>query len=212
MDAIAILGTGKVGAILASRLAGVGWTVCLGSRDPGLAASRWNGPEVSFHGPEEAAERAALIINATPGDTSLERLGALRPHLAGKIVVDVSNAAFRGEDGFIERLLFPDSSLGERLQSALPGARVVKTLNTMSAAVMTDPGSLSVRPTAFLSADDPDAKAVVRSLLNQLGWPTAWIEDLGGIATARAAESLVLLAPHILRRRGPAPFAISISE
>lgn len=39
----------------------------------------------------------------------------------------------------------------------------------------------------------------------------AWIEDLGGITTVRASEALILLVPHIPRRHGFQPFAVSLA-
>lgn len=38
------------------------------------------------------------------------------------------------------------------------------------------------------------------------------IEDLGDITTARATEALVLLVPHVLRRTGVRPFAVSLAR
>ncbi|BFV58524.1 hypothetical protein KCMC57_up36280 [Kitasatospora sp. CMC57] len=107
-------------------------------------------------------------------------------------------------------LWYPGSSLAEQLQAALPDTRVVKTLNTMLFMVMTAPETLATPPTAYLSGDDQAAKKSVTALLGDLGWQPAWIEGLGGIATARAAEAVILLVPHILRRRGFKPFAVSL--
>ncbi len=152
------------------------------------------------------------MVNATPGDSALARMTALRTELAGKILVDVSNATTHGPDGLPADLCYPGGSLAERLQQALPATRVVKTLNTMLFPVMTDPAALSVAPTAYLSGDDADAKAVTAALLADLGWRPEWIEDLGDITTARATEALVLLVPHVLRRRGFQPFAVSLAR
>ena len=129
--------------------------------------------------------------------------------LDGKILVDVSNATERTEGG-PGPLVYPGSSLAEHLQEALPDTRVVKTLNTMLFMVMTAPGSLSHPATAFLSGDDADAKATVLGLLADLGWPAEQVLDLGGVATARGPEALILLVPDVLRARGFAPVAISI--
>lgn len=198
MTAIAVFGNGRVGSALAAGLVGAGHQVTVADRTPGSAA--------------DAARTAQVVINATPGDSTLERLSALREPLRGKILVDVSNATLDGPDGLPADLLYPDSSLAEHLQAALPDTRVVKTLNTMLYSVMAAPGSLAQPPTAFLSGADPQAKQVVRGLLADLGWHQGWITDLGGIETARATEALMLLVPHVIRSGGFAPFAVSIAR
>ncbi|TXS45142.1 NADP oxidoreductase [Streptomyces sp. uw30] len=198
MTMIAVLGNGRVGGSLALALTRAGHEVTVADRSPGSAA--------------DAARTAQIVINATPGAGSLERLIALREELRGKILVDVSNATADGPDGLPADLLYPGSSLAEQLQEALPDTRVVKTLNTMLYTVMTAPAALTQTPTAFLSGRDPEAKQVVRGLLADLSWQQEWITDLGGIETARAAEAAILFVPHVIRSSGFAPFAISITR
>ncbi|MGW4571729.1 NADPH-dependent F420 reductase [Streptomyces tendae] len=198
MDRIAVLGNGRVGGNLAAALTRVGHEVSVAGRAPGAAA--------------DSARKARVVINATPGDSSLERLTALREELRGKILVDLANATVDGPDGLPVELLYPGSSLAEQLQEALPGTHVVKTLNTMLHPVMTAPGSLAQKPTAFLSGQSAEAKQVVRGLLGDLGWQSEWVTDLGGIETARATEAAVLFVPHVIRTGGFAPFAVSIAR
>ncbi|MEU7103077.1 NAD(P)-binding domain-containing protein [Streptomyces longwoodensis] len=198
MTTIAVLGNGRVGGNLAAALTRAGHEVRVADRTPGAAA--------------EAARTARIVINATPGADSLDRLTALREDLRGKILVDVSNATVDGPDGLPADLVHPGSSLAEHLQEALPGTAVVKTLNTMLFPVMTAPAALTRAPDAFLSGDDPQAKRTVRDLLVGLGWRDEWITDLGGIRTARATEAAILFVPHVIRASGFAPFAISIAR
>lgn len=77
---------------------------------------------------------------------------------------------------------------------------------------MTAPETLATPPTVYVSGDDENAKKTVTGLLADLGWQPAWIEDLGGISTARATEAMILVVPHILRRHGFKPFAVSLSR
>ncbi|GAA2804732.1 NADPH-dependent F420 reductase [Crossiella cryophila] len=212
MTTIAILGSGRVAANLADKLGAAGHSVLIGTRNPAAATESWAGLPVTFTTAREAADRAGIVINATPGDSSPQRLRALRDVLRGKVLVDIANATRRGPDGLPGGLCFPDSSLAEVLQDALPETRVVKTLNTMLFTVMTNPRLLATPPTAFLSGADPAAKDLVRGLLGDLGWPPEWIEDLGGIDTARGTEALVLLVPALLRKHGPRPFALTIAR
>ncbi|MBL1087657.1 NAD(P)-binding domain-containing protein [Streptomyces actinomycinicus] len=198
MSTIAVLGNGRVGGNLATALTRAGHEVTVADRAPGAAA--------------DTARSAQIVINATPGAGSLERLITLREELRDKILVDVSNATVDGPDGLPAALVYPGSSLAEQLQDALPETRVVKTLNTMLFPVMTAPATLTQTPTAFLSGDDPLAKQTVRELLIGLGWHKDWISDLGGIQTARATEAAILFVPHVIRSTGFTPFAISIAR
>lgn len=174
---VAILGAGRVGGALATKLAEKGHRLILGVPNPDDASAKWNGPAVTFSDPTSAAQ---IVINATPGETSLERLSALSAQLDGKVLVDLANASRRGKDSPVGDLCYPGSSLAEKLQQALPNTRVVKTLNTMIFMVMTNPQALRVPPTAFLSGNDPAAKTSVRALLGELGWPAEWTLDLWG--------------------------------
>ena len=210
MTSIAILGSGRVAKALAAKLHEAGHAVVVGSRDPDAAQQAWEGPSVTIKGVAEAVGEADIVVNATPGDSAVDRLGALKSELDGKVLVDVSNATERGADGMPGGLVYPTSSLAEHLQEALPGTRVVKTLNTMLFMVMTAPGMLSAPPVAFLSGDDDEAKATVRALLGDLGWPEEQVLDLGGVRTARGPEAMMLLVPDVMKARGFAPFAISI--
>ncbi|MET9653410.1 NAD(P)-binding domain-containing protein [Streptomyces sp. NPDC006460] len=198
MTTIAVLGNGRVGGNLATALTRAGHQVRVADRAPGAAA--------------DASRTARIVINATPGAGSLERLAALREELRGKILVDVSNATVDGPDGLPADLIHPGSSLAEQLQGALPETHVVKTLNTMLFPVMTSPATLTQTPTAFLSGENSQAKQTVLDLLTDLGWREEWITDLGGIRTARATEAAILFVPHVIRSSGITPFAISIAR
>ena len=212
MEHIGILGSGRVATTLATGLTNGGHDVSIGSRDPETSAARWQGPPVRFTDPAQAARDSFIVINATPGQSSLDRLVALREELDGKILIDVSNATAHDPSGLPGALVYPNGSLAEHLQNALPGTRVVKTLNTMLFTVIAAPGDLSVPPTAFLSGNDGEAKLTVTGLLKDLGWQPDWIQDLGDVTTARGTEALALLVPSVIRSQGFAPFAVTIAR
>ncbi len=209
---VAVLGTGNVGTTIATALARAGHAVTAGSRDPGRRAAGWAAP-VPLAGLAEAAERAEVVVNATPGRESVELLRPLAPQLAGTVLVDVANAVEQGADGFALSLRYPEASLAEELQRALPDTRVVKTLNTLGPAeVMVAPAALATPPSAFLSGDDEAAKRVVAALLGDLGWHPEWIIDLGGLPTARVTEAFVLLVRPLVQALGPVPFGLTVAR
>ncbi|MFE2548237.1 NADPH-dependent F420 reductase [Streptomyces sp. NPDC059355] len=214
MAGIGILGAGRVGTDLAGKLSAAGHHVTLGTRNPGDTAARTAGPDprIVFADQRTTARTTDIVFNATPGDSSPDRLTDLHDELSGKILVDVSNATRDTADGLPGDLCHPGSSLAEKLQAVLPGTHVVKNLNTMLFRVMTAPETLATPPTAYLSGDDESAKKTASGLLGDLGWKPERIEDLGDITTARAAEAMILIVPHILRRHGFKPLAVSLAR
>ena len=190
---IGVLGTGVVGRTLASALLRGGHEVRLGSRTAGNeAAVAWandvGGPasEGTF---ADAAGFGELVINATSGAASLNALEmAGAEQLAGKVLVDVANPLDFSRGMPPTLTVCNDDSLGEQIQRALPDVKVVKTLNTVTAAVMVDPSLVAGTHTIFVAGDHDPAKAQVVELLRELGWPAACILDLGDITAARGME------------------------
>ncbi len=84
-------------------------------------------------------------------------------------------------------------SLGERIQREFPAARVVKTLNTVNAAVMSDPALVRGPHSIFVCGDDPGAKEEVVALLTAFGWDPQHSVDLGDITAARGTEMYLML-------------------
>lgn len=208
---IGLLGSGRVGSTLAGGFAAAGHDVIVGTRD-GARPTDWAGPDnVGFADHRATARDADVLFHATPGDTAVERLGQLRTELAGKVLVDISNALRAGHDGEPQTLIYPNSSLAEHIQQALPETNVIKALNTMMFMVMANPGLLAVPPSVYLSGDDEQAKQTVAGLLGQLGWKQDWIVDLGDIRTARGPEAFLLFLPPIIRIRGFTPFAMTLA-
>lgn len=203
---IAVLGTGVVGRTLAGALAGLGHEVVMGTRDPQATFAR-SGPDAlgappfsewhaaNQHIPLEtfadAAAAGGLVVNATKGARTLAVLGSAgSANLARKVLVDVSNALDFSQGMPPVLNLVNTESLAERIQRSFPDTRVVKTLNTMNAGLMVDPGRLAGGDhSVFMSGDDAEAKATVSGLLQELGHRD--IIDLGDITSARAAEMMM---------------------
>jgi predicted dinucleotide-binding enzyme len=190
---IGVLGTGVVGRTLGSALLRSGHEVRMGSRTAGNeAAVAWAG-EIGGPATEgtfaDAAGFGELIVNATAGAVSLQVLHAAgQEQLAGKVLIDVSNPLDTSKGMPPTLTVCNDDSLAEQLQRAYPDVRVVKTLNTVTAAVMVEPARDPGTHTIFVAGDDADAKAQVRELLGEFGWPDEAILDLGDITAARGLE------------------------
>ncbi|MDQ0210376.1 NADP oxidoreductase [Arthrobacter sp. SRS-W-1-2016] len=201
----AILGTGTVGRTIAARLAELGHTVTIGTRDPEATLARtepdamgtalfgaWaaENPGITLAAFADAAVGAEIIVNATNGGASLDVLAqAGAGNLDGKIILDIANP-LDFSNGMPPTLFVKDTdSLGEQIQRTFPAARVVKALNTMNAALMTHPDRLTEAGTVFVSGNDADAKDTVTGLLKSFGHQD--VIDLGDITTARGTEMLL---------------------
>jgi hypothetical protein len=187
---IGILGTGGVAQTLARRWSVAGHQVTLGSRDLSSKGDLGSpvAPLINVVADHD------VVVNATPGSASLELAkGIGAAALAGKILIDVANANTPSFE-----LVYPNSSLAEKLQAALPETHVVKTMNTAAMAVMTDPATLPAS-SVFVSGDDPGAKATVTGLLADFGWPDGSVVDLGGIQSARGPEHYFLMFAALMQ-------------
>ena len=195
---IAVLGTSAVGRAVAARITEVGHTATMGTRDPAATAARddfaaWHAdhPDIPLSTFADAAKDADMVVNATGGDACLLALSAAGD-LTGTVVLDISNPLDHAA-GFPPPLLVANTdSLGEQIQRALPGARVVKALNTMNNRLMVRPRDLADGDhTVFVCGDDAAAKAAVTGLLTEFGHRDVF--DLGDITAARGAEMYVAL-------------------
>ncbi len=190
---IGILGTGSVAQALAGGCVEAGHSVTLGSRYP-ESRTDLSFPVASL---DETAQNADVIVNATPGDSSEELLAQVDAGaFSGKLLIDVANAATSSFD-----LIYPDSSLGEKLQEMLPKAKVVKTLNTCAGKVFVNPSAIGPS-SVFVSGNDAGAKSEAVGLLRDLGWPEDSIVDLGGISTAKGPEHYFIMWAFLTQALG----------
>lgn len=216
---IGVLGTGRVGRTIASKLVEVGHDVRMGSRTADNAnAVEWvqtSGASASQGAFADAAAFGEVVFNCTSGAASLAALEAAGAEsLEGKVLVDVSNALAFTEGEPFPTGLFVDTteSLAEQIQAAFPGARVVKALNTMNAAVMVDPSAVPGRHDVLVAGDDEHAKDDVKAILRSFGWEDERIVDLGDLTGARAMELYVVLWLRLLQRLGTPLFNIHVAR
>jgi predicted dinucleotide-binding enzyme len=224
---IAVLGTGTVGRTMAARFAELGHQVTVGTREPEATLARteqdamgnapfssWlaEHPQVTLATFAEAAGQAELVVNATNGGVSVEVLNqAGAANLAGKVLLDIANPLDFSR-GFPPTLFVKDTdSLGEQIQRAFPDVRVVKSLNTMTAAVMADPGlAAGGDHSVFVSGDDEPAKHTVIDLLTSIGHTD--VIDLGDLSTARGTEMLLPIWLRLMGALGTPMFNFKIAR
>ena len=201
---IGILGTGIVGKTIAAKLIELGHEVTLGTRDvAGKLAENapnfyGNPPFKVWHTQHqqiklatftEATAHGELVFNATNGGATMEALkSAKETILNGKVLIDIANPLDFSHGMPPTLLVCNTDSLGEQIQRAFPLARVVKTLNTVTASVMVDPRQLAGgEHTMFVCGNDAGAKTQVSKILQDwFSWK--YVIDLGDISAARGME------------------------
>jgi len=210
-----VLGTGVVGQTISAKLVQLGHQVCLGSRtEANQAGKDWadragdGASTAAFAGAADFGER---IFNCLPGVHAIDVLSAIPSDvLAGKVLVDVTNP-LDFSAGFPPSLSVVNTdSLGEQIQRALPSVAVVKSLNTVNAALMVDPMKLPGRHNIFVAGNDASAKQSVIALLSDFGWTGSAVVDLGGIEASRATEMYLPLWLQLMNHFGSADFNIRV--
>ena len=169
---IAIIGKGNVGSALAKGLGAGGLeTRAVGNDKKAM---------------REAAAWGDVVLLAVPFSALDDVASDLREELANKTVVDATNAL----DASMSLAVGFTTSGAEELQKKLPTSRVVKAFNTVFAEHMGS-GKLGDRPlTAFVAADDADAKKTVLELARKIGFDAI---DAGPLKNARLLEPLAFL-------------------
>jgi 8-hydroxy-5-deazaflavin:NADPH oxidoreductase len=195
---VGVLGTGSVGRSIAGKLVSIGHEVMLGSRTADNEnAEKWvaeTGAGASQGTFADAAAYGELLFNCTSGDGSVPALQSARPEdLAGKTLVDVSNALDFSQGRPPSLFVCNTDSLGEQIQRAFPELKVVKSLNTMNHEVMVEPEKVPGDHEVFVCGNDDAAKAQVVELLQGFGWPAERVVDLGDLSAARGTEAYVIL-------------------
>ena len=189
-DVIAVIGTGRVGSALGTELAAEGHTIVYGSRDPAAAAvrdlvDRTDG-DARATSQRDAIADADIVILAVPGMLAGEITASLGD-LDGKIIIDPTNPVNFAENRVTHGV---DTSNGEIIQAAAPGAHVVKAFNVLSWQYMIDPGSSGGPISIPLAGNDAAAKARVADLIKSIDLHPI---DLGPIEHSRWIEGMAVL-------------------
>lgn len=202
---VGVLGSGDVARRLASGFASRGHGVMLGTRDPDKPELReWSAGEgdgVELGTFAETAAHGELLVLAVLGTAAEQAIADAGPdNFGGKVLIDATNP-LDFSAGFPPKLAISgEDSLGERVQRALPGAKVVKAFNTIGNSYFVDPSFSEGTPTMLIAGDDEDAKRVVGDVLADFGWPDP--VDLGGIEGSRELEAICIAWVKIGGARG----------
>lgn len=180
---IGIIGAGRIGGGLARQLAVAGHQVLLSfTRDPAALdrVAAQVGAQASTGSPADAVQFGEVVVIAVPWNAvplALEQAGPL----TGKIVIDTTNQ-------FGMPPLPGQGQTAAAFNAArMPGSRYTKSFNTLTSSFQAEAAARSgdERAVQWLCGDDPAAKQVVASLIQDAGFAPA---DLGGTTGCAVME------------------------
>ena len=188
MTVIGFIGSGNIGQALARQVIAAGYDVVMSnSRQPETL-----GPLVAALGPkaraatsDDAAAAGDLVVVAIPF-RNLAQV-PVEP-LAGKIVIDPNNY-YPPRDGHIATIDTGEKASSEVLASHLPMSKVVKAFNAIMAAQIVEqatPAGTPHRRAIPIAGDDEQAKSIVATLIDQIGFDTV---DVGRLVDGRRIET-----------------------
>ena len=184
---IAILGAGNVGGGLAGAAAKAGHDVIVSASTPASAQeTAAKAGATAARSNAEAVNGADVVFLAVPGSLVADVTRELADALDGKVVVDATNPL----NAAYTDLTTSGTSSAELLQAQLPGARVVKALNTVFAARYANPSENGRPLDALIASNDDDAKATVAELVESIGFHAL---DAGSLRMARTLEEMAFL-------------------
>ena len=177
-DAVGIIGAGRLGQAMARTVLRAGRSVVIAnSRGPESLTSVVStlGKGAST-GTVDQAAAAPIVVVAVPWDRVPDAVRGLE---LNRIVIDATNDWADDLNG---------RTSSELVAGLIPGARVVKAGNTLSADVLgSDPKEAGGRRVIFVSGDDADAKSTVASLFEDAGFSPI---DLGNLATGGLMQQI----------------------
>lgn len=201
MTTVGILGgTGPAGRGVAVRMASCGYDVVLGSRDKDRAQATAEGLGPRGSGTVRGAtnDEAAgcdLVVVATPWDSAVATVSALRTQLAGKTVISMVNALSR-EGRELVPIYPPRGSMAAHIAFALPESVVVGAFHHLPAAMMEDLDS-GLDADVVIFADDDTARQAVADLVDGMAGLHAVVAGSMSLAGAVEAFTAVCISINI---------------
>lgn len=179
---IGIVGSGRVGGTLGGVWASAGHQVMFSSRNIGndRALAAKTGPGASAGTPREAAAFGDVVVVSVPYGALPDVGKDLADLIKGKVVIDTCNP-FVGRDGEIASWAL-EKGAGLASAELLPGARIVRAFNAISAARMgmahEQPGRIGMP----IAGDDAPAIELASRLVRDIGFEPVLV---GGLAKGR---------------------------
>ncbi len=173
---IAVIGAGNIGRILGEKWRAAGHDVVYGVRSPG---------EPGTASPSDAVAGADVVLLAVPGAAAKEVLASLGSALAGKVVVDATNA---GRSGTLHSL-----------DDVRAGAHRVRAFSTLGWENFADPVVEGVQADLLYAADGDEAHKAAEELIRDVGLRPVYV---GGAETFDVVDGVTRLWFTLALQRG----------
>lgn len=189
---IAVIGgTGQLGSALAWRLAKAGHTVIIGSRAAESASARAAelGHGIVGMANADAARDGAIVLVTVPFSAQAATLAEIKPHVAGKIVVDTTVPLVPPK---VMRVQLPEEGSAAACASKLLGkdVRLVAAFHNVAAHRLAEEGEVDCDILVF--GDEKAARAEVVALADAVGLRGIHAGPLVNAAAAEAVTSLLI--------------------
>ncbi|MHB1208525.1 MAG: NADPH-dependent F420 reductase [Acidimicrobiales bacterium] len=201
MESVGILGgTGPAGRGVALRMASSGYDVVVGSRDAERAQAVATSMNVRGEGSvrgdaNEVAAQCDVIVVATPFDSAVATVSALRASLAGKIVISMVNALSREAREMVP--LYPSrGSMAAQIAHALPESLIVGAFHHLPASMMEDLDS-GLDADVVIFSDDANARERVAEMVNAMPGLNAVVAGSMSLASPIEAFTAVCISVNI---------------
>ncbi len=185
---IGIVGAGAIGQLYARLWNKAGHEILLSSRHPGklTAMVREIGAEVQAGTPAQATQFGDVVLLAVNYTTIDEAVGAMRPHVHGKLIIDATNPLRLKESGGTERVIGDNEIAGLVMAKMLPEARVAKGFTTLWTGHVERYARVDDPTIAMtLAADHESDREIVAQLIRDAGLVPV---DLGSLADSRPLD------------------------
>ncbi|MDH2902642.1 MAG: NADPH-dependent F420 reductase [Actinomycetota bacterium] len=201
MSSVGILGgTGPAGQGVALRMASAGYDVVLGSRDAeraGRVAAELapRGPGSVTGADNDAAAHCDIVVVATPWDSAVATVSALKDVLGEKVVISMVNALAR-EGRELVPIYPPRGSMAAQIAHALPRARVVGAFHHLPASEMVQLDS-GLDADVVIFGDDAGARESVAQVVEAMPGLHAVVAGSMSLASAVEAFTAVCISINI---------------
>lgn len=198
---IAIIGAGNIGGSLGKIWAAKGHAIVYGARNPKspkvLSALKEIGSSARVMFINDAVQQSQVVVLATPWEAVPEVVFQIAD-MQNKILVDCTNPIRPNP----EWPLSQGTSCAEEIAKRLPGFRVVKALNTLGAANLSETQFDAIQADGFYCGDDNRSKKIVAQLIEEIGLRPV---DVGPLRSAELLESMAKLWISLAYQQGIGP-------